>query len=319
MSVFTPVSRSELEQFLEGFALGRLIDYSGIAGGTENSNFFVSTEQGEYVLTLIERGPTADLPFLVTLLQRLHQAGLPVPYAITDRNGQALHQLNQRPALLQPRLSGQHVNRTDASHCKALGQMLASLHAATAGNMQARPSDRGLAWMISETGALMQRSGDREQELLKGMLPILERLHRERPALPEAMLHGDLFRDNVLFDGHHLTGLIDFYNAFSGWALYDVAICVNDWCLAEEGGLDARRAEALLAGYASQRRFTPLEAEVWPDLLRVAALRFWLSRQLAADQHTEQSGVLIKDPQHFQALLAQHQHREMTLGLPLAL
>ena len=317
MSVFTPVSRAELEQFIAGFELGRLIDYRGIVGGTENSNFFVATEQGEYVLTLIERGPTADLPFLVTLLARLQQAGLPVPYAIADRSGQTLHQLNQRPALLQPRLSGQHVDHPDVSHCRALGQALARLHAGTAGSGVARPSDRGLAWMISEARALSPRSGERERGLLNSMLPILQRLHSERPALPEAMLHGDLFRDNVLFDGHHLTGLIDFYNAFSGWALYDVAICVNDWCLAEKGGLDARRTEAMLAGYASQRRFTPLEAELWPDLLRVAALRFWLSRQLAADQHAEQSGVLIKDPGHFLSLLMRH--REVTVGLPLAL
>ena len=317
MSVFTPVSRDELESFLGGFDLGRLIDYSGIAGGTENSNFFVTTEQGEYVLTLIERGPVADLPFLVALLERLQQEGLPVPYAIADRHNQTLHQLNQRPALLQPRLRGRHVEQADASHCHALGQMLARLHGATAdGNIQ-RPSDRGLAWMTHEAQALLERSAAADRSLLASMLPILERLQQVRPALPEAVLHGDLFRDNVLFDGHHLSGIIDFYNAFSGWALYDVAICVNDWCLAEGGGLDERRAEALLAGYASLRRFTPLEAENWPDLLRVAALRFWLSRQLAAQQHTEQAEVLIKNPAHFQQLLEYHQ--EVTVKLPLAL
>lgn len=317
MSVFTPVSRTELECFLDGFELGRLVDYSGIVGGTENSNFFVATEQGEFVLTLIERGSVAELPFLIKLLARLQQAQLPVPYAIADRNGQTLHQLNQRPALLQPRLPGRHIDQADPSHCRALGEMLARLHAATAGSELQRRSDRGLEWMGREARALRQRSTGPAGELLDEMLPLVERLQQRRPALPEAVLHGDLFRDNVMFDGHHLSGIIDFYNAFSGWALYDLAICVNDWCLAEGGGLDPRRAEALLAGYASQRRFTALEAECWPDLLRVAALRFWLSRQLAADQHAEQSGVLIKDPQHFQRLLAQH--REVAVGLPLAL
>ena len=317
MSVFTPVSQGELQGFLDGFELGRLIDYSGIVGGTENSNFFVATEQGEYVLTLIERGPVADLPFLVSLLERLQQAGLPVPYAIADRQGQTLHQLNQRPALLQPRLPGRHVEHADASHCHALGQMLARLHGATADGDMQRRSDRGLARMTVETQALLERSDAADRSLLSSMLPILERLQRLRPALPEAMLHGDLFRDNVLFDGHHLSGIIDFYNAFSGWALYDLAICANDWCLAEEGGLDQQRTEALLAGYASLRRFTPLEAENRPDLLRVAALRFWLSRQLAAQQHAGQAEVLIKSPVHFRQLL--ESHREVTVKLPLAL
>lgn len=317
MSVFTPVEPEQLAAFLNGFELGRLIDYSGIVGGTENSNFFVATEQGEYVLTLVERGPIAELPFFVELLDCLHRVGLPVPYAIRDRQGQALHQLNQRPALLQPRLPGRHVDTSDASHCHAVGQTLARLHNATADSGLQRRSDRGLEWMAAETQALMERNETPARQLLEPMLAVLDRLQRQRPGLPEAVLHGDLFRDNVLFDGHHLTGVIDFYNAFNGWTLFDVAICVNDWCLAEAGGLDARRAESLLAGYASQRRFTPLEAEHWPDLLRLAALRFWLSRKLAADQHAEQSGVLIKDPMHFQRLL--EWHREVSVGLPLAL
>lgn len=317
MSVFTQVSRDDLDAFLRRFELGRLIDFSGIAGGTENSNFFVATERGEYVLTLIERGPVADLPFLIDLLERLQQAGLPVPYALRDRQGVALQQLNQRPALLQPRLAGRHVQQPDASHCQALGQILARLHGATAGSGLQRRSDRGLDWMLEQGRALLERGQAAQQALLRAVLPIVERLRDRRPGMPEAVLHGDLFRDNVLFEGHHLTGLIDFHNAFSGWALYDVAICVNDWCLDEGGGLDERRAEALLAGYASQRRFTALEAENWPDLLRVAALRFWLSRQIAADRHAQQDGVLIKNPAHFQKLL--QQHRQVAVRLPLAL
>lgn len=317
MSVFTPVSREQLSGFLSAFELGRLIDHRDILGGTENSNFFVATERGEYVLTLIERGPTADLPFLVELLDRLHQAGLPVPYAIRDRQGRALHQLNGRPALLQPRLFGTHVGAADASHCHAVGRALAQLHEASVGSGLQRRSDRGLDWMLQQTERLRQRSDTRARQLLEEMVPVLERLHSQRPALPEAVLHGDLFRDNVLFEGHHLAGIIDFHNAFSGWALYDLAICVNDWCLTAEGALDARLAEALLTGYASRRRFTPLEAENWPDLLRVAALRFWLSRQLAADRYGEQGGVLIKAPAHFRELL--ERHRRITVGLPLAL
>lgn len=317
MSVFTPVSRAELEELLQGFELGRLIDFSGILGGTENSNFFVSTECGEYVLTLIERGSVDDLPFLVRLLERLRQAGLPVPYALVDRDGQAVQQLNQRPALLQPRLPGGHVDHTDASHCRALGQALARLHNATADAPPQRRSDRGLDWMVAQSQLLIEAGGPEARPLLESALPILMRLRDRRPALPEAVLHGDLFRDNVLFEGHHVTGLIDFYNAFSGWALYDVAICVNDWCHAEAGGLDERRAEALLAGYAGLRRFTPLEAENWPDLLRVAALRFWLSRHLAAQEHAAQADVLIKNPAHFQRLL--ECHRDVTVKLPLAL
>lgn len=318
MSVFTPVSREQLEAFLDGFALGRLVDFSGIAGGSENSNFFVATEQGEYVLTLVERGPVADLPFFIELLEHLHQAGLPVPYAITDRQGLALHRLNQRPALLQPRLAGKHVEQPDPAHCQAVGQMLAHLHNATASSSLERISDRGLAWMLETGRRLHDRISDRAiHHLVAELLTQIEQWQAHYPGFTRAILHADLFRDNVLFDGHHLSGLIDFYNAHSGWTLYDVAITVNDWCLSAEQQLDPTRTQALLAGYAGIRPFTPFEAKSWPAVLRLAALRFWLSRQLAAERHAGQSGVLVKDPGHFLRVL--EQHRNVNIGLPLAL
>lgn len=318
MSVFTPVSRAELERFLKGFEVGRLVDFQGIDGGSENSNFFVTCEEGEFVLTLIERGPVGDLPFFIELLDRLQQVGLPVPYAIHDRNGQALQQLNGRPALLQPRLPGRHVVSADASHCQAVGRMLARLHDATAGSGLQRRSDRGLNWMLTHGERLQSRINDPiARVLVDQLLARMKYWQTHPPALPTAMLHADLFRDNVLFDGHHLSGVIDFYNAATGWALYDVAICVNDWCLDQREQLDPARTQALLAGYASLRPFNSTEAEAWPEILRLAALRFWLSRQLAADQHGGQSGVLVKDTEHFLSVLRNHQ--VVSSRLPLAL
>ncbi|MEH6566551.1 MAG: homoserine kinase [Halopseudomonas sp.] len=317
MSVFTEVSREQLEIFLQGFELGRLVDYSGIAGGSENSNFFVNCSSGDYVLTLVERGDVQALPFFVELLECLHQAGLSVPYAIADRRGECLHQLNGRPALLQPRLPGRHVEQPDPAHCEAVGRWLAKLHKATVDTPLARPSERGLEWMLSETRQQLPACSGKQAALLEELLAVLARWQQHDPGLPRALLHADLFRDNVMFDGHHLSGVIDFYNAASGWTLYDVAIATNDWCLNADASLDPRRTRALLAGYASLRVFTPAEHACWPDMLRIAALRFWLSRQLAADQHSGQHGVLVKDPAHFMRVM--EQHRNIDIGLPLAL
>jgi len=317
MSVFTEVSRAQLEAFLQGFELGRLVEFSGIAGGSENSNFFVSCSSGDYVLTLVERGDVEALPFFIELLECLHQEGLSVPYAIADRKGICLQQLNGKPALIQPRLPGKHIEHPDPAHCEALGRWLAQLHNATVDTALARPSERGLEWMLSETRQQLALSSGARAEQLDAMLCLLAQWQREDPGLPRAVLHADLFRDNVMFDGHHLSGVIDFYNAASGWTLYDVAIAINDWCLNPDASLDPRRAKALLAGYASQRSFTPAEHDCWPNMLRIAALRFWLSRQLAVDQHSGQSGVLIKDPDHFMRVLQQCER--VQTGLPLAL
>ncbi|MED5606426.1 homoserine kinase [Pseudomonas sp. JH-2] len=316
MSVFTPLERSTLEGFLAPYGLGRLQDFRGIPEGSENSNFFVSLERGEFVLTLVERGPVQDLPFFVELLDVLHEADLPVPYALRTESGEALRQLEGKPALLQPRLPGRHERQPNAHHCGEVGGLLARLHLATRGRIIERPSDRGLSWMLHQGEQLASHLAPAPRELLENALEEIARLLAEQPELPRANLHADLFRDNVLFDGPHLAGVIDFYNACSGWMLYDLAITLNDWCSHEDGELDGPRARALLAAYASRRPFTALEAELWPEMLRVACVRFWLSRLIAAEAFAGQD-VLIHDPGEFERRLAKRQQVE--IHLPFAL
>ena len=316
MSVFTPLERHELEAFLAPYGLGRLKDFQGIAAGTENSNFFVSLEAGEFVLTLVERSPQADMPFFVELLERLHQAGLPVPYAVVTQQGEALRELAGKPALLQPRLAGKHVSQPNAHHCAEIGAWLARLHLTTREQILERRSDRGLDWMLEEGPVLALELHDEQLPLLRDSLHEVEGLKTRILALPRANLHADLFRDNALFDGNHLSGVIDFYNACSGPMLYDLAITLNDWCSQDNEALDLPRARALLGAYAALRPFTPAEAELWPAMLRIACLRFWLSRLIAA-RRFQGHDVLVKDPGQFQRRLAQRQ--QVSLVLPFAL
>lgn len=316
MSVFTPLERHELEDFLAPYGLGRLRDFQGIAAGSENSNFFVSMERGEFVLTLIERGPSADLPFFIELLDVLHAAELPVPYALRTGSGEALRSLAEKPALLQPRLPGQHVQQPNPHHCQEVGTLLAHIHLATREQVLERRSDRGLDWMLSEGPSLALQLSDEQLPLLRDALAEIHRLKPRILALPRANLHADLFRDNVLFDGNRLSGVIDFYNACSGPMLYDLAIALNDWCSEADGSLDPHRAQALLGAYSALRHFTPAEAELWPTLLRVACVRFWLSRLIAAQSFAGQE-VLIHDPGEFGRRLAQRQ--QVAVMLPFAL
>ena len=312
MSVFTPLCRDELLVFLEPYRLGRLHAFEGIAAGAENSNFFVSTDAGEYVLTLVERGSAERLDFVVDLLERLHQAGLPVPFAVSCENGLRLRTLAEKPALLQPRLPGAHVRQPNAHHCAEVGRLLARLHLATRDDPLPLPCDRGLDWMIEQGAlqALLLEGG--ELELLRSSVSEAAMLQDALQALPQANLHADLFRDNVLFDGNHLCGVIDFHNACRGAMLYDLAIAANDWCSTARGELDPPRLQALLAAYAAARPFTRPEAEHWSSLLRIACLRFWLSRLIAAGQ-AQAPQVLRKDPEEFRLRLAARQQVDSVL------
>ena len=316
MSVFTPLARPELETFLAPYGLGRLLDFQGLAAGSENTNFFISLEKGEYVLTLVERGPVQEMPFFIELLDVLHDADLPVPYALRTTDGQALRELAGKPALLQPRLAGKHIKVANAQHCAQVGELLGHLHLATRNHILERKTDRGLDWMLEQGEKLKSHLGDEARGLLQAALEEIALHKTQILALPRANLHADLFRDNAMFEGTHLTGLIDFYNACSGPMLYDVAIALNDWCSDDAGRLDGQRARALLGAYASLRPFTAAEAELWPAMLRVACVRFWLSRLIAAESFAGQD-VLIHDPMEFQRRLAQRQ--QVDTSLPFAL
>lgn len=310
MSVFTALTANDIRRFLSAFDVGGLIDWQGVPGGSENTNYFLNCDSGWYVLTLVERGPEDDLPFFTGLLERLHQARLPVPYAIADRSGGTVHFLKGKPALLQPRFQGQHRMEPGREECAALGTMLARLHEAGAGSGLARTSDRGPDWVVSQSRALMGQVWQDEKHWLEPVVDALQKWLEKDPRLPETLIHGDLFRDNVLFDGSRITGLIDFYNAATGWRLLDLAICHNDWCMdsngREEVSVDPQRARALVDAYQDARPLEPVERKSWPMVLQLAALRFWASREVARMEHAEQAGVTVKDPSRFRRILRSH-------------
>lgn len=313
MSVFTPLDQQDIRQFLQGFDVGTLLRFQGIEGGSENTNYFVTCrnaagETADYVLTLVERGPVQELPFFVELLQCLQRDGLPVAYAIRDRRGIGLHTLRDKPALLQPRLAGEHPDQATAAQCEALGSFLGRMH-----NLNCdlkRDADRGPQWIIEHARRMLRCCWQEHVTWLTPLLADLQGWLDTQPNLPTSIIHGDLFRDNALFCGTELTGVIDFYNAATGWRVFDLAICANDWCISidDEGraSLDERRLRALVEGYHSHALLSPEELAAAPQVLQLAALRFWVSRQQYALQHRDQPSVLVKDPDYFRQVLILH-------------
>ncbi|MDO9520589.1 MAG: homoserine kinase [Pseudohongiella sp.] len=307
MSVFTPLTPHDVSEFMRQFDLGDVLRIKGISGGSENTNYFVDCTSGAYVLTLVERGPVQDLPFFIALLDCLQKSGLPVPFAFRNREGVALLSLKNKPALLQPRLPGQHPDKVSPAQCAELGALLASLHSAACGLQ--RTSDRGPEWVLNESMQFLRTVWLSDQQWLQPCLKGLSEWLTTAPTLPQAVIHGDLFRDNAMFEGEHISGVIDFYNAATGWTLLELAICVNDWCVdVIEGApvIDNTRVQALIQAYTKSRAFSEAEQQAWPFMLQLAALRFWLSRQQYAGLHQGQPDVLIKDPDYFRQLLKLH-------------
>ena len=283
MSVFTPVTVDEARAFVAPYQVGDIIDFQNIAAGVENSNFFVTTTRGRYVLTIFEKIPRKDLDFYMGLMTHLHAHGVACAAPVAAVGGRVLFELHGKPAALVTRLSGNDIAHPTPSDCFAVGAALARMHAAAQSFALHMPNWRGLDWWKSHAAELKRHLSAGEAALLADEL--LFQAGFDALSLPRGVVHGDLFRDNILWDDHgthHTPQMIDFYFACDEQLLFDVAVTVNDWCLDfaryPEASLHAANTAALLQGYASVRRFTDVECDAWPQMLRAAALRTWLGR-----------------------------------------
>lgn len=301
MSVFTTLNLDEVNTWLDQFSLGKFQDLKGIAAGITNTNYFVITEQGRYVLTIFEKNDFDELPYFVNLMTHLAKHGVLCPTPIVDQSGIALHRLKGKPALMVSCLQGKDIEHPNLEQCKAVATTLAQMHVAGLSFHQQSHNQRGQGWRILTAQQVMPKLSAEQKELLKQELDYQHGL--DLTMLPHGVIHGDLFRDNVLFDGNQLGGFIDFYYACHDVLAYDVAIAVNEWCVEENGCFNAEKLNAFLTAYQTVRPFELAEQQHWVALLRRAALRFWLSRLY--DFHFPVEGELThaKDPMHFECIL----------------
>lgn len=311
MSVYTEVGRDELIAFLQDYAVGNLVSYQGISDGIENTNYFVTTQQGEFVLTLFEHHSFDQLAYFLYVMSFFYQHGIPSAHPAADKSGQHLKRLCGKPAALVMRLSGRGVNElATIAQCQVMGDVLGKMHIIGQQFEFRRETERGSEWRQQMAETILPQLEPQLAELLNNELAF--QANYANLDLPSGVTHSDLFRDNALFDGDELKGIIDFYYACDEYLLYDLAVVVNDWCVNEQGLIDLERYTALVTAYSQQRPLTSDEKRHFNLVLRAAALRFLLSR--LQDKLFPREGELtqIKDPDAFLKILKQH--REKTLS-----
>lgn len=309
MAVYTEVADEELQSFIASYGLGALISYKGIAEGVENTNYFVATEKGPFILTLYEkRVARGELPFFLELMEHLAGAGITCPTPVRDTNGRNLKDVAGRPAALVTFLEGVWIRRPRAEHCAAVGEALARLHLAGKSFGMQRANALGL----KDWRPLFERFRARADEISPGLQAAIaseiDALERGWPnGLEEGVIHADLFADNVFFLGNKLSGLIDFYFACNDALAYDIAVCLNAWCFEPDHSFNITKGRALLKAYDSVRALAANERTALPVLARGAALRFLLTR--AYDWLNTPADALVrrKDPLEFLRRLRFHQ------------
>lgn len=306
MAVYTEISVEHATALVAQLNIGELTVLQGIKAGIENTNYFVDTTQGRYVLTVFERLSTEQLPFYLHLMKHLAQHGIPVPEPQADARGEILHTLCGKPAAVVNRLDGENQLAPDVAHCESVGHMLALMHLAGGSYTRQQPNLRGLPWWTQTVPVVVPHLTQEQRALIESELAFQQQLGASAAyaALPRGPIHADLFRDNAMFDGHRLTGFFDFYFAGVDAFLFDIAVCLNDWCTdLESGRLVEERALAFVASYDAVRALDSSERRLLPALMRAAALRFWVSRLW--DFHLPRTATMLKahDPTHFERVL----------------
>jgi len=305
MSVYTVITEAELKDFLTTYALGDLVAFEGISAGIENTNYFVDTTLGRYVLTIFEHHTEQELQYFMNIMAFMAEHNIPAAHPAVTKSGQYITQLKNKPASIVARLSGGGVNFPSEKQGAVMGENLAKFHLASLTFDEYRENDRGLQWMQSTLALITPHLEQDDRNLIESEIAYLNRF--DFNALPQGIIHADLFCDNALFEDDQLTGIIDLYYACNFAFLFDLAVMVNEWARQENHMLDELRVESILNAYQSVRPLTKAELDAWNAALRLGALRFWLSR--LKDKLLPREGEItqIKDPDVFKTLLRFHQ------------
>ncbi len=301
MSVYTNVLPHELDEFLENYSLGQLQQFAGISNGIENTNYFVTTSKGQYVLTIFEQLTLEDLPYFLELMAFFSEENIPTAHPIADSQNEYIRILNGKPAALVKRLNGVSIDIANVKQCQEIGIQMAKMHLSSKQFKFSREASRNEDWRIQTSKLVMPKLNKDEQALLNRELNYIKTT--KVGDLDTSVIHADLFRDNVLFIDDEVTGIIDFYYAYNGFSIYDLAVTVNDWCTSGDINRDKENIVAFLMAYQTIRYIEKNERNAWIYVLRLAALRFWLSR--LQDKYFPRSGEIThtKDPDRFKAII----------------
>ena len=301
MSVFTTITTDDLTPFLAQYPITSLKSFHGIASGISNSSFFLNTEDRAFVLTIVERESKGDVEWFMQFIHFLNQRGFPCASPIAMHDGLFTSTLAHKPAALVEKLAGEGKLEVTPADCQLIGQTIANLHITAMEFDQKRADTRGAVWRTQTASLVRGYLPDDERELLDTEMALQH--DNILSTLPQSIIHADLFRDNVLFDGNDISGVIDFYFACNGCMIYDLCIAYNDWCRNDDGSRDPKRARAFLNGYNSVRTLQCIEEENLSIAMRCASLRYWLSRLQDFYFPAEGELTYTKDPNVYKRIL----------------
>lgn len=280
MGVYTQLSETEIKDYLTHFDLGELLHFEPITTGIENSNYRVTTQRFDHdfysILTLVEGENTSRVPWVIKVMKHLSHYGLPIPKPRIHSMGGINPELAGRPTLFMECLPGQHLETVQPVHCHQIGAQMGKLHSVATAIAESQPILFDSDWMAESFQNSQSHLSDAEALMLSHAIEHYE--HLATSDLPRGLIHGDLFKDNVLFQDDLVVGMLDFFHLSEDLWLMDLAIALNDWCFDAHQHILPENSAAMIQGYETFRSLEPEERSQLSALRIIASARFALTR-----------------------------------------
>jgi len=311
MAVYTKLSDSELKEFFSKYNLGKLLNYKEIKEGIENTNYFIQTEKGKFILTLYEkRVEEKDLPFFISLMKNLFDKKFPSPEPIINKNGNYISEVAKKKAAVVSFLEGSAKKILNPNDCYIVGANSAKLHLITknlTGKRENKLSINSWRKIYNKVKKDCSTIHPNLPEVIEKNLDVIEKNWPKN--IPAGIIHADLFPDNIFFKDGKLSGIIDYYFSCYDFYAFEIAICLNALCfegINENLSFNVTKAKKFIEGYSNIRRLTEEEKKSVKVLCQGAAIRFLLTRVFDYLNLTEGAIVKIKDPVEYLKRLEFH-------------
>ena len=301
MSVYTILKNKHVKEILSLYNIGSLKSFDGISDGITNTNYFLNTDKGKYVITIFEDIKKTKVTKYLKLMNFFSKKGLCAPEIMITKSGDVLTTVEKKPCSIMQKLSGKTVDESNNMLCKSLGEVIGTFHNFSQQYQGMISNSRDIKWIEKTIKKIEGHLEPNQLNLIKHCSKVFKKIFSSN--LPCGVIHSDLFRDNVLANNNKITGIIDYYYSFNGPLIYELAVIANDWCVNKNGSINANKYHSFINSYDSVRTITKKEIKLMNDAMIAAGLRFYLSRLV--DMIFPKVGEIthIKDPSTFENIL----------------
>ena len=306
MAVYTKLSKEDIIFILSDYQIGNLIEFQGIQDGIENTNYFIKTKKGKFILTIFEnRVNLQDIPFFINLMKFLNQNNFISPEPLENKEGKILNKFKTKKFILVNFLEGKPKVKITHNDCYLIGDLIGNLQNKSRYCDLIRKNSLSLEDCKKIFQDCKNSISENEINILRdGLYDLIEDslkdcLEKWPTHLPKGIIHGDLFPDNVFFLNNKVSGVIDFYFSCVDIKIYEIAIVINAWCFDQHNTLNIEKVKNLIKGFTLHNNLTKDEIFSLNILAKGASLRFLITRLFDWYNTPENSYVKRKDPQEY--------------------